>query len=160
MTVAPLWASVPTKVGNPRDIVHCPAPTSTTFIKDQILLGIKDWCGMGRSLAVGRKSENLPVVSYPYTGFPFFHSLENGDPCSRDLGQGVEFAFGRAYQKQRAERSFELTALKNRRSFRGNGGFFIGSARPRDKDAKRRKEVNRAYNEQRLAYSLNRFAIF
>jgi len=90
---------------------------------------------MGRSFAVGRESENLPVVSYPYTGSPFSEELEKGDPCSRDLGHGREFAFGRVCRKQRAERSFELTALIDRRSFRGNGGFFIGSARPRDKDA-------------------------
>ena len=76
-TVAPLCASVPSQLGNPRDVIRQPnakesiwMPISTVRTGFLFRNGVQNkalWTGRG--LSVRRKSENLPVVRKHISGF-------------------------------------------------------------------------------------------
>ncbi len=71
---------------------------------------------MGRGLKVRRKSENLPVVGHSYTGV-----LASWDTVW--LSGLSKLAFG---IKQANRLGVWFISDVNRRSSRGDGGFFIG----------------------------------
>ena len=76
-TVAPLCASVPSQLGNPRDVIRQPnAKESVRMLVSTVRAGFlicdetqNKALRTGRGLAVRRKSENLPAVRKHISGF-------------------------------------------------------------------------------------------
>ena len=106
-------------VGNPRDI--CPLSITNNY------------CGMGRSLEVRRKSENLPVVGSTLIRDPIPHQLDVS-LSSIGAGRNGYLSVLASWNASAALRpDADLSAVvwfglneENRRSSRGDGGFFIG----------------------------------